>query len=387
MQYEVSEGWVGKVKQTKDKESTNFYMWLTVDGQKQRRATGTSDYDEAYEKLQEWRAQAKIGFRQDAKLRYEELRDDYLGSGKTLASGVQRDLDAFFKEMRVSAIGGHLEEFRTWRESLEHVLEYKQETLAKEIELRKLRVGGKVTAAELAKITKEATKWVENGVKATTDKRLVYLRAILRHAFKVTNKISNADIPYFPIRGKQVDNVKQGKFSEQDLANIIRKIPQHERIIHFLYLTGMRSGQAKSITWDMIDEDNVLRMSGFLTKNKKPYSLALTNSKGEAYPATKFLVERKNKPHGETVFEVEGLREDWRTACAELKLGYFEKKTRVYRGAQLHDFRRTAATNLTNRGVATTNAMEVTGHKTDSMFQRYNIGSLDAQRKALDAVS
>jgi hypothetical protein len=38
-QHEVSEGWIGKVKQSKDKESTNYFMWLTIDGQKQRRAT------------------------------------------------------------------------------------------------------------------------------------------------------------------------------------------------------------------------------------------------------------------------------------------------------------------------------------------------------------
>ena len=65
----------------------------------------------------------------------------------------------------------------------------------------------------------------------------------------------------------------------------------------------------------------------------------------------------------------------------------FDPKTRAYRCAQLHDFRRTAATNLTNKGVATVNAMAVTGHRTDSMFQRYNIKSLDAQRKALESVS
>jgi len=40
----------------------------------------------------------------------------------------------------------------------------------------------------------------------------------------------------------------------------------------------------------MIDDDNVLRMPGFLTKNGQPYSLALTNRKGEPYEATAFIV-------------------------------------------------------------------------------------------------
>jgi hypothetical protein len=34
-----------------------------------------------------------------------------------------------------------------------------------------------LTAAETKKIEADATAWVENGVKATTDKRLVYLRS------------------------------------------------------------------------------------------------------------------------------------------------------------------------------------------------------------------
>jgi len=92
-QHEVSEGWIGKVKKTKDKESTNYFMWLKIDVQKQRRATGTDDPDKAAEVLAEWRAQAKVGFRKDARVRYEEIRDDYLKSGGKVQESVLRDLD------------------------------------------------------------------------------------------------------------------------------------------------------------------------------------------------------------------------------------------------------------------------------------------------------
>ena len=89
----------------------------------------------------------------------------------------------------------------------------------------------------------------------------------------------------------------------------------------------MRSGQATAITWDMIDDDNVLRMPGFLTKNGQPYSLALTNRKGEPYEATAFLVNMKTRPHGDPVFDMTNLREEWRLACDKLKLGMFDPTT------------------------------------------------------------
>jgi integrase len=123
----------------------------------------------------------------------------------------------------------------------------------------------------IAKIENEVTEWVEKGVQATTDKRLVFLRAILYHACEKTKKINLGDIPYFLIRGKATDNVRQGKFPEADFSNILEELPKYlHPLVKFLHLTGMRSGQAKAITWDMIGDDNVRRMPGFLTKNGQP---------------------------------------------------------------------------------------------------------------------
>jgi hypothetical protein len=76
-----------------------------------------------------------------------------------------------------------------------------------------------------------------------------------------------------------------------------------------------------------------------------------------------------------------------RLACHKLRLGVLEPKTRSYRGAQLREFRRTAASNMNAKGVQEGRAMTVTGHQTNSVFKRYGIEELDAQRDALDAVT
>jgi integrase len=394
MEHEVKGGGI----RLPSRHSKTYQMYLTVDGQKQFRSTKTSDYDDAVDKLKEWEVQAKIGHHQTSGLRYEEIRDDYIASGKPLGhtnkdggpSALQRDLDIFFKNLRVSAIGARLTEFRKWRESQARVLESKAEDIKKEIAFRTMKMmngRNKLSDVEKAKIEKDATRWVENGVKATTDRRLKYLSAIFGHAFKKTQKISKADIPYFPILGTKVDNVKQGKFTEQDLENLLRELPAYHQLIHFMHLTGVRTGQATAMTWDMIEDDNVLRMPGFMTKNGDPYSLVLVDENGDPYPDTAFLVKMKNRLHGAPVFDMTNFRQEWRAACGKLKLGLYDSKTRVYRGAQPHDFRRTAITNMAACGVNEDAAMSITGHKTSSAHKRYKIGGDQVQRTALGAVS
>jgi integrase len=128
-------------------------------------------------------------------------------------------------------------------------------------------------------------------------------------------------------------------------------------------------------------------MPGFLTKNGEPYSLALTDENGRPYVETAFMVKMKERPHGAPVFDMTNFRAEWRQACAKLKLGWFNPKTRAYRGAQPHDFRRTAITNFAAKGVNEDASMSVTGHKTTSAHKRYKIGGASVQRSALGAVT
>jgi integrase len=377
MAHEVSEGFIRKI-------GNNYFWRCVVDGQKQQFATGTADVDEAEKFMISKRAELLKGVADsNGKLRYEALRDAYVGSGKTIASNIQRDLDEFFGGMYVRAITVRkITEFKKWRESSARVLETKAETLEKEINLRKLREPGK----KLAQITAEATVWVENGVKATTNKRLTILRAIFNFAAK-HDVIQNNDVPPSFCLWAKVDNVRQGKFTDAQFKAIVKELSEElHPFVHFLYGTGMRSGQAEAITWDMIDKHGVLTMSGFLTKNGQPYTLPLKNAKGEAYDFAAPLFERKTRIAGEKVFFTANLRAEWREACDKLGLGVFDKETRSYRGAELHDFRRTAVYNMTAKGVGEAGGMSITGHRTSSVYKRYGIQDVDAQRSVLEQI-
>jgi integrase len=159
---------------------------------------------------------------------------------------------------------------------------------------------------------------------------------------------------------------------------------------------------------DMVEGD-ILRIPASITKNRKERILPLV---GELAG----IIERRKMPRrvkqdngsvrmAEMIFHRNGrpvgeFKKAWQTAAVKAGLGKMIcrvcgregiekkcpdcKKPCKYAGSIFHDFRRSAARNLTQAGVPQAVAMRITGHKTPSMFQRYNIVVADDLRTALE---
>ena len=193
-------------------------------------------------------------------------------------------------------------------------------------------------------------------------------------------------------------NVRTGFFERDEFERMVERLGSRDRkgrvrfenlqdAARFGYVTGWRLGEVLGLTWRNVDfKAGEVRLDPGTTKN----------GEGRVFPMTQqlraLLLRRRDaqptvtgkRPKvvaiekGEHVFttkkgeRIGNFRKRWRKACAAAGCP----------GRLYHDLRRTAVRNLVRSGVSRSVAMRLTGHKTESVFERYNITSPDDLRDA-----
>jgi integrase len=176
------------------------------------------------------------------------------------------------------------------------------------------------------------------------------------------------------------NNARQGFVSRSEFKRLRDALPDELRDpLEFLYRSGWRVGEMRSLEWRDVDlESREIRLRRENSKNGETRSLPLTREIGE-------IIERARERRileCPNVFHRDGrpiglFRKSWATACKAAGLG----------AILVHDLRRSAVRNMVRAGVPDKVAMSISGHKSRSIFDRYNITAKDDQVRALERTS
>lgn len=218
---------------------------------------------------------------------------------------------------------------------------------------------------------------------ATVNRHCEILRQAYRLAFTRTPpKITR--LPYIPLL--KVTNARQGFLGADDFAKILRAVEDADLrdYLEWFWWTGMRPKEIAQLEWTMFDRETwTLNLSPKAAKTRHPRLIPLVGP-------TKAVMERRiaaRRLDTKLIFHRRGgqpvkhYMDAWAAACksAGLRSG---RKTEG--GVTPYDLRRSALRNIVRGGTDFTVAMKISGHKTRSTFDRYNITSDEDVRAALE---
>ena len=148
-------------------------------------------------------------------------------------------------------------------------------------------------------------------------------------------------------------------------------MPEHLKgIAAFGYHTGWRHSEITQLSWNQVDrEQGIVTLYAGETKNDQARTVYM-NDELKGVVEKQWAARKANKSLIAYVFtnadgtdRVKRFDKAWKTACKNAGIGM-----RLF-----HDFRRTAVRNMVRSGIPERVAMMISGHRTRSVFDRYNI--------------
>ena len=167
------------------------------------------------------------------------------------------------------------------------------------------------------------------------------------------------------------NNIRKGFFEHGDFVELREALPDHLKdLITFAYKTGWRISEITGMTGNQVDRDQgIVRLEVGETKNDEGRTVYLDEELKQIFNR-KWEERKKNGRLLPYVFlnakrsdKVKRFDKAWRNGCDDAKIGK----------RHFHDFRRTAVRNMVRAGIPERVAMMISGHKTRSVFERYNI--------------
>lgn len=356
--------------------------------------------------------------------KYRDKNDNYVESqvwwikyyrnGKPFreSSGSKRKTDA---ERKLKSREGEVAEGRFQGLRIERIL---FDELAEDL-LNDYRVNGKKTE-DRAGLSVRTLKETFGGVRVpeiTTDRINIYILK-RQQEDKVENGTINRELSALkrmfhlgarqtPPKVKQVPYIphlkegppRSGFFEFEEYQALKEALPPRLKpLIIMAYHTGMRLGELRGLVWDQVDlVEGKITLNAGSTKNDEARVVYM---EGELLAAIRFQKALKDADWPDTpwvLFDDRGgplgrFDKSWDTACKKA-WERSEKKIRLWDPGKevptriFHDLRRTAVRNMVRAGVPERVAMLISGHKTRSVFERYNIVNEEDLKRASRKVS
>ena len=190
------------------------------------------------------------------------------------------------------------------------------------------------------------------------------------------------------------DNVRTGFFEPEQFRAVYRHLPPYAQpVAQFAYTTGWRlQSEVLPLRWTQVDfTAGTVRLEVGTTKTREGRTFVMPPALRACLESRRALTDALQREHGviipyvfhrtltsrrrktiEPGVPIKGFRRAWRTACRAAGVP----------GRIPHDFRRTAIRNMVRAGIPERVAMTMSGHKTRSVFERYNIVSEGDLREA-----
>ncbi len=194
--------------------------------------------------------------------------------------------------------------------------------------------------------------------------------AALKRMFSLASQMTPpkvACVPHIPMLREF--NVRKGFFEHDEYLALQRELPEYLKpVLAFGYFTGARESEILNLKWEQVDlERYTAHFEPGSTKNDQPRTIPLTGELLETLRIQKAACDSRF-PECDYVFHRKGQRignfqRAWKSACKRAGVS----------GRLFHDLRRSAVRNFIRAGVPERVAMAISGHKTRSVFDRYNI--------------
>jgi integrase len=220
---------------------------------------------------------------------------------------------------------------------------------------------------------------------ATVNRDLITLKRMFSLAVQDGRLLTR---PYIPLLKES--NIRRGFFEREPFQILAAQLPPYMRgIAEFAYITGWRTpSEILPLEWRQVDlTAGEVRLDPGTTKN----------GEGRVFPFTRALrgVLERQQAVAEALTRDRGILTPYvfcytigrKAGRRVTDSGYLHawRRARTAAGAHdriPHDCRRTAVRNLVRAGVPERVAMQLTGHRTRAIFERYNITSPNDLREA-----